>query len=54
MCSTPSNILGDIDSKEGDGYTLLIDQVRKLKEENKRLKMEKPMLDTKRKALKLH
>ena len=50
MCSTPSNILGDIDEKEGDSYTLVIDQVGNLKEENKRLKMEKQMLDTKRKA----
>ena len=37
MCKTLSNIFGDADCKEGDRYTLLIDQVAKLKEENELL-----------------
>ena len=35
--NTASNIFGDTDCKEGDRYTLLIDQVAKLKEENELL-----------------
>ena len=37
MCKTPSNIFGDTDCEEGDRYTLLIDQVAKLKEDNELL-----------------
>ena len=36
-CKTMSSIFGDTDCKEGDCYTLLIDQVAKLKEENELL-----------------
>ena len=49
-CVAHRAIYWETDEKEGDSYTLVIDQVGNLKEENKRLKMEKQMLDTKRKA----
>ena len=42
------------DCVEGnDRYTLLIDQVAKLKEENERLKVENQMLDSRHKVWKI-
>ena len=38
--------------EENDRYTLLIDQVAKLKEENERLKIENQMLDSRHKVWK--
>ena len=39
--------------EENDRYTLLIDQVAKLKEENERLKIENQMLDSRHKVWKI-
>lgn len=53
-CPDASNIFQGTDCGEGnDRYTLLIDQVAKLKEQNEWLKIENQMLDSRPKAWKI-